>query len=111
MARCKARSLPESPRTANVRWHAHGTYARKTPRGTQIARWYCPESHMTFSLLPDCLAARLPGTLDEVEQVVAHADAGPEPQRGGRCSCAAMRSSSRERCAGSSAGSGWSITS
>ena len=48
----------------------HGTYARKTPRGTRIARWYCPESHTTFSLLPDCLAARLPGTLDEVEQVV-----------------------------------------
>ena len=47
----------------------HGTYARKTPRGTRIARWYCPESHTTFSLLPDCLAARLPGTLDEVEQV------------------------------------------
>ena len=55
----------------------HGTYARKTPRGTQIARWYCPESHMTFSLLPDCLAARLPGTLDEVEQVVAHAEQAP----------------------------------
>lgn len=26
---------------------------------------------MTFSLLPDCLASRLPGTLVEVEQVVA----------------------------------------
>ena len=32
---------------------------------------------MTFSLLPDCLAARLPGTLDEVEQVVAHAEQAP----------------------------------
>ena len=53
------------------------TYARKTPRGTRIARWYCPESHTTFSLLPDCLAARLPGTLDEVEQVVAHAEQAP----------------------------------
>ncbi|MDE0442808.1 MAG: hypothetical protein OXL38_11875, partial [Gammaproteobacteria bacterium] len=41
----------------------HGTYARKTPPGTRVARWYCPESHTTFSLLPDCLAARLPGTL------------------------------------------------
>ena len=37
----------------------HGTYARKSPRGTRIARWYCPESHTTFSLLPDCLSARL----------------------------------------------------
>ena len=52
----------------------HGTYTRKTPRGTRIARWYCPESPATFSLLPDCLAARLPGELDEVEQVVAHAE-------------------------------------
>ena len=52
----------------------HGTYARKTPRGAKIARWYCRESHTTFSLLPDCLAARLPGTLDAVETVVAHAE-------------------------------------
>ena len=52
----------------------HGTYARKTPRGTKIARWYCPESHTTFSLLPECLAARLPGELDELERVVAHAE-------------------------------------
>ena len=55
----------------------HGTYARKTPPGTRVARWYCPESHTTFSLLPDCLAARLAGELDEVEQVVAHAERAP----------------------------------
>jgi hypothetical protein len=35
-----------------------------------IARWYCPQGQRTFSLLPDCLAARLPGTLAEVEAVV-----------------------------------------
>jgi hypothetical protein len=52
----------------------HGTYARKTPRGAKIARWYCRESHTTFSLLPDCLAARLPGELDTLEAVVAHAE-------------------------------------
>ena len=52
----------------------HGTYARKTPPGAKIARWYCRESHTTFSLLPDCLAARLPGELDTVEAVVAHAE-------------------------------------
>ena len=52
----------------------HGTYARKTPRGAQVARWYCRESHTTFSRLPDCLAARFPGELDEVEAVVAHAE-------------------------------------
>ena len=52
----------------------HGTYTRKTPPGTKIRRWYCRESHTTFSLLPDCLAARLPGGLDDVEAVVAHAE-------------------------------------
>ena len=55
----------------------HGTYTRKSPRGTRVARWYCPESHTTFSLLPDCLVARLPGELDEVEQVVVHAEQAP----------------------------------
>ena len=52
----------------------HGTYERKTPPGTRVARWYCPESHTTFSLLPDCLAARLPGTLDALEAVVVAAE-------------------------------------
>ena len=55
----------------------HGTYTRKTPRGTHIARWYCPESHTTFSLLPDCLAARFPDELDTLEAVVAHAEQAP----------------------------------
>ena len=41
----------------------HGSYARKRPAGTRIARWYCPQGHRTFSLLPDHLAARFPGTL------------------------------------------------
>ena len=48
----------------------HGTYERLSPPGTRIARWYCPRAHCTFSLLPDALAARLPGTLAEVEAVV-----------------------------------------
>ena len=55
----------------------HGTYARKSPHGTRIARWYCPDSHTTFSLLSDCLAARLPGTLQGVEDAVAAAEAAP----------------------------------
>ena len=55
----------------------HGTYARKTPPGIRIARWYCPDSHTTFSLLPDCLAARLPGTLNDLEAVVAVAERAP----------------------------------
>lgn len=42
-----------------------------SPPGTRIARWYCPEAHRTFSLLPDHLAARFPGSLHEIEEVVA----------------------------------------
>ena len=53
---------------------SHGTYGRKTPPGAKIPRWYCRESHTTISLLPDCLAARLPGTLDDLEAVVVAAE-------------------------------------
>jgi hypothetical protein len=53
---------------------SHGTYERVSPAGTRIARWYCPQGHCTFSLLPDHLAARFPGTLYEIEQVVAVAE-------------------------------------
>ena len=69
LARC-----PKHPR-GGCSFARHGTYSRKSPRGVRIARWYCPESHMTFSLLPDCLAARLPGTLQDLEAAVAVAEA------------------------------------
>ncbi|MEP7283097.1 MAG: hypothetical protein ABI696_14045 [Rubrivivax sp.] len=49
----------------------HGSYARVRPQGLRVARWYCPQGHRTFSLLPDFMAARLPGLLAEVEEVVA----------------------------------------
>jgi predicted NBD/HSP70 family sugar kinase len=52
----------------------HGSYERKRPAGTRIARWYCPQGHCTFSLLPDHLAARFPGTLAEIEEVVLAAE-------------------------------------
>lgn len=58
----------------------HGSYARKKPAGTRIARWFCPQGHCTFSLLPDHLAARFPGTLAEIEQVVAAAQAADSLQ-------------------------------
>ena len=48
----------------------HGTYERVNPPGTRIPRWYCPEGRCTFSLLADCFAARLTGSLQEVEEVV-----------------------------------------
>ena len=52
----------------------HGTYGRKSPPGARVPRWYCRESHTTISLLADCLAARLPGTLDDLEAIVVAAE-------------------------------------
>ena len=40
------------------------------PAGIRVARYRCPTARVTISLLPDFLASRLSGTLDEVEQVV-----------------------------------------
>ena len=48
----------------------HGSYGRAAPAGVRIARLFCPKAGVTISLLPRFLAARLPGTLDEVEAVV-----------------------------------------
>jgi hypothetical protein len=47
----------------------HTPYARVEPPGAQVARFYCPEGHTTFSMLPDCLASRLSSSLEEVERV------------------------------------------
>jgi len=49
----------------------HGTYCRSTVPGVRVARWYCRKAKTTISLLPSFLAARLAGTLDEVEEAVA----------------------------------------
>lgn len=54
----------------------HTPYARVEPPGTFIARYYCPTGHVTFSLLPDCLAARLSSTLAEVEAVADAVETG-----------------------------------
>jgi hypothetical protein len=65
--------------TGGCHFTRHGSYARKSPAGARIARWYCRTAHCTFSLLPDCLAARFSGTLadveaavDELEQAASH---------------------------------------
>ena len=57
--------------------HRHGTYERKGPAGAKVTRYYCRKGQTTFSLLPDCLAARLPDTLDEVQQVIVAVEVGP----------------------------------
>jgi hypothetical protein len=54
----------------------HGTYGRRWPAGCRVARWWCPRARVSFSLLPDCLSARLTGALAEVEVVVTAAEAG-----------------------------------
>jgi len=58
----------------------HGTYSRKTPDGTKISRSYCPEGHCTFSLLPDCLSSRLPGSLIEVETAIKEVENAPSQE-------------------------------
>lgn len=68
LARCP---IHPSSRCAFAR---HGSYERVNPPGARIPRWYCPQAHCTFSLLPDCLAARLSGTLGDIETVVAHVE-------------------------------------
>jgi hypothetical protein len=40
------------------------------PAGARVARFLCPLAGVSISLLPAFLAARLSGTLDEVEDVV-----------------------------------------
>ena len=75
----RSASLPYCPLhpKGGCRYAKHGTYARVDPPGTQIARWYCPQGHCTFSLLPDHLAARFPGTLAQIEAVVAAVECAP----------------------------------
>ena len=69
-------SPPDCPyhRQGGCRLAPHGTYARKTPEGVRVRRFLCPRTRRTVSLLPDGLAAHLPGTLADVERVVRTAD-------------------------------------
>ena len=54
----------------------NGTRARKYPVGMRIQRYYCPLGQKTFSLVPDFLAARVPGTLLHIEEAVAAVEQG-----------------------------------
>jgi hypothetical protein len=51
-----------------------GVYMRKVPVVAFVARYYCPEQHTTFGLLPDFYASRVPGTLDDIERAAARAE-------------------------------------
>ena len=63
--------------TGAVRSHAMASTRARPRAGHRLLAGYCRDSHTTFSLLPDCLAARLPGELDTLETVVAHAEQAP----------------------------------
>jgi hypothetical protein len=63
------------------RFARHGTYERKHPPGARVARWRCPQGHCTFSLLPECLCARLPGTLEQLEAVVLAVEQAPTQEK------------------------------
>ena len=69
------------------RFARHGTYPRVSPPGTLITRYYCPDGHRTFSLLPDCYAARLSGQLSEVEALVRAVEQAPSQA----AACARLR--------------------
>jgi len=77
----KLEACPAHPGGARCGFAGHGTYERVEPAGAKVARYYCPRSHTTFSLLPDCLASRLSSTLKEVEDVVAAAEASPSQEQ------------------------------
>ncbi len=51
-------------------FNRHSPYLRKNPEGAWIARYWCRPCHTTFSLMPDCIAARYSSSLDEIEHVV-----------------------------------------
>ena len=63
----------------------HGTYSRYTPFGpAKIVRYYCPRVPRTFSLLPDCFAAGLSGTLSDLEAAVEAMETAPSLQAAAR---------------------------
>jgi hypothetical protein len=67
-------SCPLCEAGAGCHFHRLGTYMRKVPAVTYVARYYCPESHTTIGLLPDFFASRMPGTLDMIEEAAAKAE-------------------------------------
>ena len=76
----------------------HGFYARVKPKGAWIRRFICRRQGRTVSLLPDCLAAHVTGSLEELEAAVAQAGeaatraaAGAQARPPGECSLASAQ--------------------
>ena len=63
----------------------HGTYVRKSAHGeAHVARWYCRRSRVTISLLPECFASGMPGSLSGLEDAVALGEAVPDAAEAAR---------------------------
>ena len=66
----RPRQCPHCGSTDRDHLRIHGTYPRQTPPGTKIRRFLCPVTRRTVSVLPDCFAAHVPGTLEQLEATV-----------------------------------------
>ena len=76
-------SPPPCPfhRSGGCRLVPHGTYPRLTPPGVRVRRFRCPGTGKTVSLLPDCLASHLRGSLEQVEHVVRSVEQAQSVER------------------------------
>jgi hypothetical protein len=54
---------------------------RKVPAVAYVTRYVCPEKRVTFGLLPDFYASRMPGTLDRIEEVAVQAETARSQQK------------------------------
>ena len=79
---------PECPwHGAECRLASHGTSERRRPEGARVRPFLCRRSGRTVSLLPDCLAAHLAGTLPEVETTVRATEQAPTLAAAARQAC------------------------
>ena len=76
----------------------HGFYARVAPPGARIRRFICRTGRRTVSLLPDCFAAWVQGSLEAQEQAVrvaeesaTQAEAVAQVRPPGECSLASAQ--------------------
>ena len=69
-------TAPECPwcRPGKCAVAPHGFYPRVKQQGAQVRRYLCRREGRTVSLLPDCLAAHLKGSLEELEAAVRAAE-------------------------------------
>ncbi len=65
---------------------ADAHFAQKRHLSAQVSPWYqdrqmvLPDGHMSFSLLPDCLAAHLSGSLMQIEDILTEVENSPSQE-------------------------------